>query len=198
MDEQRRHQRIRFAIPPSIKIGYAGSTVRGTVENLSLSGIMVRTAQLLDVGKPFGCEFSVFGSPKIDVAAIVISKVGDLFGARFQSGPISDLLIRDAMDTALSSGQASIVSMHRVDGRRIMRITGGLNATLSNDFAYSLTKVGVDEIDVGAVTHVDQAGLDLCLDAVARRGASIGNQSECFSSAWAQLEQRLGQVRAEL
>ena len=76
MEDQRRHQRIRFGSPPSIKIGYAGSTMRGTVENLSLSGIMVRTPQLLEVGKTFGCEFSVFGSPKIDVAAITISKVG--------------------------------------------------------------------------------------------------------------------------
>ena len=197
MEDQRRHQRIRFGSPPSIKIGYAGSTMRGTVENLSLSGIMVRTPQLLEVGKTFGCEFSVFGSPKIDVAAITISKVGDLFGARFQSGPISDLLIRDAMDTALASGQASVVSMHKQQGRRIMRIIGGLNATLANDFFYSLTKVGVDDIDVGGVTQVDESGLNLCLNAVARHNATIGEQSECFASAWAKLEQRLGSVRNE-
>lgn len=197
MEEQRRHQRIRFGSPPAIKIGFAGSTLRGTVENLSLSGIMLRTPQVLEIGKTFGCEFSVFGSPKIDIAAITISKLGDLFGARFQAGPISDLLIRDAMDTALASGQASVVSMHRQQGRRIMRIIGGLNATLANDFFFSLTKVGVDEIDVGEVSQVDEAGLNLCLNAVARHSAKIGAQSECFASAWAKLEQRLGAIRAE-
>lgn len=198
MLEQRRHQRIRFGTPPSIKIGYAGRTKLGTVENLSLSGIMVRTSQPLEVGKTFGCEFSVFGSPKIDIAAVVISRVGDLFGARFQSGPISDLLIKDAMETALHSGQASIVSMHQQNGRRILRIAGGLNGSLENDFTYSLNKVGVDEIDVSDVSQVDEAGLNLCLNAVARHGANIGAQSPCFSSAWQKLEQSIGSIRAEV
>ena len=197
MQEQRRHQRIRFGMPPQIKIGYAGRTEHGSVENLSLSGLMFRTSQPLEVGKTFGCEFSVFGSPKIDIAAVTISRVGDLFGAHFQAGPISDLLIKDAMATALSSGQASVVSMHRVGTRRTLRIIGGLNATLSNDFSYSLTKIGVDEINVGEVSQVDQAGLNLCLEAVAKYGACIGEQSECFAAAWQQLEQRIGSVRAE-
>lgn len=190
MQEQRRHQRIRFGSQPLIKIGFSGATGRGTVENLSLSGLMVRTTIALEVGKTFGCEFSVFGSPKIDVSAVTVSRVGNLFGARFQSGPISELLIKDAMDSALSSGQASVVGMHNQQGRKVMRITGGLNATLTNDFDYSLSKVGVDELDLSAVTLVDQAGLDLCRNAVARHGAVIGEQSACFAEAWEKQRRR--------
>ena len=197
MQDQRRHQRIRFSVQPPIKIGYSGQVARGKIENLSASGVMFRVDLPLAVDKTFGCEFKVFGSPKIDIAAPVVSRVGDLFGARFVSGPISDVLIQDTMDAALGDGQASIVSMHRVDGRRTMRIIGGLNGSLRNDFEYSLGKVGVDEIDVGQVTQVDEAGLQLCLHAVARKGACIGAQSPVFSAAWQRLEAEIGSVREE-
>jgi len=184
MQDQRRHQRIRFSVQPPIKIGYSGQVARGKIENLSASGVMFRVDLPLAVDKTFGCEFKVFGSPKIDIAAPVVSRVGDLFGARFVSGPISDVLIQDTMDAALGDGQASIVSMHRVDGRRTMRIIGGLNGSLRNDFEYSLGKVGVDEIDLSAVTKVDLDGLELCRQAISEFGATLGAQSECFGLAW--------------
>lgn len=119
MNEQRRHQRIRFAVPPPIKVGFSGQSARGRIENMSLSGLMFRVELPLEIGKAFGCEFKVFGAPKIDIAGVVVSRVGDLFGARFQAGPISEVLIKDAMDTALAEGQASVVSLHRVEGRRL-------------------------------------------------------------------------------
>ncbi|HJV92323.1 MAG TPA: PilZ domain-containing protein, partial [Azonexus sp.] len=67
MLDQRRHQRIRFASPPKVKIGYGGVLGGGGIENLSLSGLMVRTPLALEVGHSAGCEFSLFGSPVIDV-----------------------------------------------------------------------------------------------------------------------------------
>jgi hypothetical protein len=49
---------------------------------------------------------------------------------------------------------------------------------------HSLTRVGVNEIDVSEVTATDQAGMALCLLAQKRYGANIGQQSLCFASAW--------------
>jgi hypothetical protein len=67
-----------------------------------------------------------------------------------------------------------------------MRITGGLNGSLRNDIMHALTRVGVKELDVEAVTAVDQSGLALCLVATNRHGVEIGAQSACFSDAWRQ------------
>lgn len=187
MNEQRRHQRIRFGKPPAIKIGYDGTLGGGTVENLSLSGFMVRTAIALEVGKNFGCEFSVFGSSKIDVPAVAVSRVGDLYGARFKAGPISEVLIKDAISEAIASGHASTVNIHTEGTRKVMRIAGGLTGSLYNDFYYGLTKMGIDELDLADVTFVDDEGMRLCAKAVGRYGAKIGEMSECFAAAWEQL-----------
>lgn len=194
MEDQRRNQRIRFGTPPPVKLGIEGARAWGALENLSLSGCMVRTHLPLAVGANVACEFSIFGSSTIDIIAVVVSRVGNLFGARFKLGPISDVLVKDAIDHAISSGQASIVSMHRQNGRRVMRIAGGLNGTLANDFTYSLTKVGVDEMDLSAVTLVDAAGLELCVNAIVHHGASIGDMSECFAEAWKHAVIKQGKV----
>lgn len=182
--DQRRHQRIRFGAPPSIRIGYAGSVGDGLIENLSLSGLMFRIDLSLDIGHTVGCEFSVFGSPLIDVPATVVSRVGNLFGARFQTGPINQVVIDDAITAALAAGKASILSVHELGGRKVMRIAGGLNGTLRNDFMHALTRVGIDEIDLGAVSTTDRAGLALCLVATGRHGVVLGAQSACFADAW--------------
>lgn len=186
MLDQRRHQRIRFGILPTVKIGYGGAIGEGVIENLSLSGLMVRTGMPLEISRNIGCEFSVFSSPVIDVPAAVVSRVGDLFGVRFQTGPINQILIEDAINAALASGNASILSVHELSGKKIMRITGGLGNSLRNDFMHALTRVGVDEIDLDGVTLVDQAGLALCLVASDRHGVKIGAQSACFAEAWTQ------------
>lgn len=186
MLDQRRHQRIRFASPPKVKIGYGGALGEGGIENLSLSGIMVRTPIVLEVGHSAGCEFSLFGSPVIDVPVTVVSRIGDVFGGRFQTGPINQILIEDAINAALIKGQASILSVNELGGRKIMRVTGGLNGSLRNDFMHALTRVGVDEINLEAVTSVDQGGLALCLVAINRHGVEIGAQSECFADEWKQ------------
>lgn len=184
MNESRRHQRIRFCYPPAVKIGYGGHLVHGSIENLSVTGLMVRTGLEMDVGRRFGCEFTIFGSPKIDVVATVINRVGDLVSARIDAGPISQILLDEIIVTALAEGHASILSNHEVDGRRVMRITGGLTGNLRNDFMYSLTRVGVEEIDVSAVTAVDPEGLALCLTAAGKHGVSISKQSACFARSW--------------
>ena len=184
MLDQRRHQRIRFGSPPMIKIGYGGTIGEGLIENISLSGIMLRSSMTLEIGHTAGCEFSLFGSPVIDVPASVVSRVGNLFGARFQTGPINQIQIEDAINAALAEGKASIFSLHELGGHKIMRVVGGLNGSLRNDFMHALTRLGVNEIDVEGVTEIDQGGLALCLVAIRRHGVAIGAQSACFASAW--------------
>ncbi|WP_374342046.1 PilZ domain-containing protein [Azonexus sp.] len=184
MLEQRRHQRIRFGQPPAVRIGYRGRVDEGVIENLSHAGLMVRTAQPLEVGRPFGCEFSLFGTACVDLAATAVSRVGDLCGARFQSGPLSRRLIEEAIRSALASGAGSVLAVHELGGRKVLRIAGGLNGSLRNDFMHALTRGGVDEIDLQGVTAVDQAGLALCLVATGRHGAVIGGRSACFAEAW--------------
>ena len=163
MKEQRRHQRVRFGlIQPLVRLGQAGVSGIGRLENLSLGGLMVRTDMLLKVGEVFGCEFAILGSALVDMSAIVVSRIGDRYSARFQAGPLSELLIEDVISRALASGDGSILSMNEVNGRRVMRVTGGLDGSLRNDFIHGLTKVGVDEIDLSGVTAMDSAGLELC------------------------------------
>lgn len=186
MLDQRRHQRIRFGVLPTVRIGFGGAIGEGSIENLSLAGLMVRTDMPLEISRNIGCEFRVFGSPLIDVPATVVSRVGNLFGVRFQTGPINQILIEDAINSALALGNASILSVHELAGRKIMRITGGLGSALRNDFMHALTRMGVDEINLEGVTLVDQAGLALCLVAQDRHGVKIGAQSPCFAELWAQ------------
>ncbi|MDR0576680.1 MAG: PilZ domain-containing protein [Candidatus Accumulibacter sp.] len=162
MGEQRRHQRIRFNEPPFVRLGQAGRTGMGRLENLSLGGLMVRADLPLKTGDAFGCEFSVLGSVLIDISAVVVGCVGELYSARFQAGPISEQLLKDEIASALSIGKASILSVNELRGRRVMRVSGGLNECLRGDFMHALTKVGVDEIDLSKVTDIDRAGAELC------------------------------------
>jgi len=184
MVEQRRHQRIRFGVPPPVKVGFGGRAGEGCIENLSMSGLMIRCDIPLEIGRIVGCEFSLFGSPLMDVAVTIVSRLGEMYGARFQAGLINQVIIEDAIRAALASGKASILSMHEVAGRKTMRIAGGLNGSLRNDFMHAVTRVGVDEIDLAGVTQVEQAGLALCLVATERHGALLGEQSASFAEAW--------------
>lgn len=182
MSEQRRHQRIRFSAPPSVRIGQSGCSGRGTLENLSLSGLMLRTDFALRTAETFGCEFSVRDSAAIDLTATVVSKIGDCYGARFEQGPIGEWLIQDAIDAALAAGKASILSINDHDGRTVMRVIGGLNGSLRNDFLHGLTRVGVADIDLSGVTEIDADGLELCRIAIERHGVTISRQSRCVAS----------------
>ncbi|MDR2452385.1 MAG: PilZ domain-containing protein [Candidatus Accumulibacter sp.] len=168
MKEQRRHQRIRFNVQPLVRMGQAGMTGLGRLENLSLGGLMVRTDLSLKSGEIFGCEFSLFGLYLIDIPATVVGSVGELFSARFQAGPISETLLQDEMIRALSSGRGSVLSVNELQGRRVMRIQGGLNESLRNDFLHGL-KTGVDEIDLSRVTDIDLVGAELCQTAMKRQ-----------------------------
>ena len=75
-----------------MRIGQFGLAGTGELENISLGGLMLRTLLPLKVGEVFGCEFVVFDSPLIDMSAVVVSKIGDLYGARFQAGQIREAL----------------------------------------------------------------------------------------------------------
>jgi hypothetical protein len=183
MSEQRRHQRIRFNSPPTIFVGQNGQSGKGELQNLSLGGLMLSSDIPLKTGEVFGCEFSVFGSQLIDMPATVVSKVGELYSARFHAGPISEILIQEAIDGALASGKASLLSIHDLNGRKVMRIVGGLNSGLTVDFMYSLTK-GVAELDLSEVTQIDSKGMDLCLLAVEKYDVKLGERSHCVNAAW--------------
>lgn len=186
MSEQRRHQRIRFNQPPRISVGQHGRSGTGELQNLSLGGLMLRTDVPLLVGEAFGCEFTVFGSPLIDMPAVVVSRIGDVYSARFQAGPISEILIQGAIDGALASGKASILSIHDLQGRKVMRIAGGLNNGLRGDFMHGLTRVGVSEIDLSGVTDIDSGGLALCLIATEQHDVAMASCSACVEAAWRQ------------
>lgn len=186
MIEQRRHQRIRFGEPPQARIGHAGQVGMATIENLSLSGLMLRTDMPLTIGRQLGSEFLLLGVPPLDMSMTVVSRVGDMYGMRFNAGLINQTLLEDGIRQALALGHGAILSVHELAGRKVMRIAGGLNGALRNDFMHAMTRVGVDEVDVSAVTEVDQAGLALCLVATSRHGAIIGAQSACFAAAWKQ------------
>jgi hypothetical protein len=184
MQERRRHQRVRFGRPVSILIGSSGVAGEGSIENISSSGLMVKTLLSLEVGRLAGCEFSFAGSPLIDVPATVVSRVGDFYGLRFVAGPINQVMIDDALVDALARGEASTLGVHEIDGRKVLRITGGLHGGLENDFMHALTRVGVDVLDLAEVTAVDRAGLALCVQATGRYQANMGRQSACFAAAW--------------
>lgn len=184
MLEQRRYQRIRFGTAPSVRIGFNGQRGEGSIENLSLMGLMARSEIQLEVGRNIGLEFRIPGAERIDVAATVVSRVGSLFGVRFLSGPLNLILVEDAINAALSAGQASVLTLHELGGRKVMRISGGLLGNLRNDFMHALTRVGVEEIDLSGVTAVEQAGLGLCMVATSRYGVTLGERSACFDEAW--------------
>jgi hypothetical protein len=162
MKEQRRHQRIRFNAPPPVRFGQARNGGIGRLENLSLGGLLVSTQLPLKTGEAVGCEFSILGSLLIDISAIVVGCVGNLHSVRFQVGPVSERLLKDEIDGALTSGKGSILSVNELRGRKVMRVAGGLNGSLRNDFMHALIKMGVDEIDLSKVTDVDRAGAGLC------------------------------------
>ena len=185
MREQRRHQRIRFNKLPSVRIGQYGVAGAGELANLSLGGLMLRTELPLKIGEACGCEFSVFESPLIDLSVTVTSKIGDQYGARFQAGPIKEWLILTAIDNALALGLASILSINELQGSKVMRIAGGMNGSLRNDFMHSLTKMGVDKLDLSAVTEIDSVGLDLCRIAVKEHRVDIVLPSACVRAVMA-------------
>lgn len=191
MREQRRHQRIRFNRLPSVRIGQYGLAGAGELANLSLGGLMLRTELPLKVGEVCGCEFSLFDSPLIDISLTVMSKIGDQYGARFQAGPINEWLIQTAIDNVLSMGQASVLSINELQGIKVMRIAGGLNGGLRSDFMHSLTKMGVDQLDLSAVTDIDPAGVDLCRLAVAEHGVDIVFPSACVRAVMAGTQARV-------
>ena len=185
MKEHRRHQRFRFNGLLPIRIGQFGFAGAGELENLSLAGLMLRTRLPLKVGDAFGFEFVVFDSPLIDMSGVVVSRIGELYGARFLAGPISEWLIQEAVDNALASGRASVLSINDLQGRKVMRIAGGLNGGLRSDFMHSLTRMGIDEMDLSGVTEIDSAGLELCRIAVDQHQVGIVRPSPCVRAVLA-------------
>lgn len=185
LSDRRRHQRIQFDVPQPMRVGHRGGRAAGGLENLSLGGLMFRTTLQLVVGETIGCEFRVFDSPLIDLSACVTSRVGgDLYGARFQAGPMSQHLIEGSINAAIAQGKASVVSIHNLPGGKVMRVAGGLTAATRNEFLHGVARVGVVEIDLSEVTLIDGEGVAMCALAVSRYGVRADRRSPCVTSAW--------------
>lgn len=183
--DRRRHQRIQFDEPQPIRIGHRGERAIGGLENLSLGGLMFRSTLLLAVGETITCEFRIFDSPKIELLASVTSRVGDgLYGARFQAGPMSQHLIEDSINGAITLGKATILTIHNLPGGKVMRVAGGLTASTRNDFMHGVARVGVVEIDLSGVTRIDNDGVSMCSIAVSRYGVRAERRSPCVQAAW--------------
>lgn len=171
-----------------MRIGHLGERASGQLENLSLGGLMFRCKLQLAVGEMIGCEFRVFDSPLIDIAATVVSRVGEgLYGVRFHAGPMSQHLIEGAIHDAIRNGKATVLTIHNIDGGKVMRIAGGLTAATKMDFMHGLTRVGVTELDLSEVTRIDDAGIALCDHAVVRYGVRAERRSPCVAAAWARI-----------
>jgi hypothetical protein len=182
MLDQRRHQRIRFSVPQKISIGYGGEIGEGASKT---SPVRLDDADADAAGNFAQCRLRI---QRFRLAADRCASRCGQPGLRpvrgaFPAGPISQILIDDAISAALASGKASILSVHELGGRKTMRITGGLCGILRSDFMHALTRMGVDEIDLEGVTAVEQAGLALCLVAANRHRVTIGAQSPCFAEA---------------
>lgn len=184
MHEQRRHVRIRFAKPLPAYVGYQGQNQRAELHNVSLGGGMLRTDLPLVQGGRFGLEFALQGMG-IDTVPTVISRgLEGLVGVRFDLGPATEIQLEGAIQDSLRNGIASVLSMHNLGGRKVMRIAGALNQSLRNDFFHALDKVGVAEIDLSEVSVVDTDGLALCAVAAERQGVVIERLSPAVAKVW--------------
>lgn len=162
MIERRRHQRVTFASPQSAHFGQLGIRGSGYLENISLGGLLLETDIGLKIGEPLGCEFVLVNEHLIDIPAVVANKVQKYYGIRFQAGLVSQWLIQEAIDTMLLSGRASILSIKDLGGRRVMRIEGGLNKSLHEQFMSGLINSGIQDLDLSGLTHIDREGRNLC------------------------------------
>lgn len=186
MLEQRRYPRIRFVVPQPIHVGRSGQRGRGTIENLSLTGLMLRSKLETKTGEPLGCEFSILGSPAIDLVSTVVSRLGDLTGVRFTPGPLSQVLISTIIDTAIGAGKAAVLSFHEAQGSKRMRVSGGLTTALRNDFLHGLHRMQINELDLSGVTLIDHDGAALCVEALNSGQLQLVGVAACVRAALAE------------
>lgn len=153
------------------------------LENLSVSGLMLRTSLPLEIGQDIGIACAFPWSAAIDLPVTIVSRVGDLYGARFRAGPLTETILADTVGEALQRGDASTASVHELGGCRVLRIVGGLNESLRGDLLHFIERVGVDEIDAAEVTAVDVATLAIFKSALQAGRLRLGSCSEVFSRA---------------
>jgi hypothetical protein len=183
MQDKRRHVRIRFAKPLPAYVGIKGQNVRAELHNISLGGALLSTDLTLAMGDRFGMEFALQGMG-IDTVPTVVSRVGEMVGIRFDLGPATEIQLEGAIADSLRNGIASVLSMHTIGGRKVMRIAGALNQSLRNDFHHALDKMGVAEIDLSEVSVADAEGLALCRMAAEKRGVVVERLSPAIALLW--------------
>ena len=187
MAEQRKHQRVRFVRDPSVRIRQGGTGSTGALENLSLGGLQLRCATPLALQASACVELRLPGSGLLELSVRIVSRVGECYGARFIPGPLSEALLRLAIQQGLANGQAASLAVKELGGRRVMHVVGCLGSKLGADFQFALN-AGVGEIDLSGVTAIDAAGIGLCRQAQQGGRASIVRPSACVRVALGEAE----------
>lgn len=151
------------------------------LENLSANGLMCRAGADFPVNQRLALSFCFEWSPPIELWAQVVSRVGALYGVRFDAAPLSEPLIQAMIGVALKRGDAASATVHDVGGRRVLRLMGGLWDSLAPDIAHFLARGGVDALDAQAVTAVETAGMAPCLEALASGQLELIAESTVFA-----------------
>ena len=145
MAEQRKHQRVRFVRDPSVRIRQGGTGSKGALENLSLGGLQLRCVTPLAVQASACVELRLPGSGLLELSVRIVSRVGECYGARFIPGPLSEALLRLAIQQGLANGQAASLAVKELGGRRVMHVVGCLGSKLGADFQFALN-AGVEAV----------------------------------------------------
>ncbi len=183
MQEKRRHQRVKCAGMSPFCIGVFGTEGKAELENISSSGLMMRSDLQLAIGRTVGVALALPNFPSLYASLTVVSRLGGLVGARFRAGPLNQVLIDALIVEMLSRGVASAANVHEIGGRKILRVAGGLNESLTEDLIYFFERVGVDELDASEVTMVNVAGLTPCLERLREGKLVLRAGSPCFNQA---------------
>lgn len=181
MLERRRHQRVRCAQSLALRIGHAGAQGVGVLENLSASGLMMRSALPLRVGQDFGLSFAFNWSPLVETGATAVSRVGDLVGVRFNAGPLTVGHLSECIAEALRRGEASTAAVHESNGRKVLKVAGGLSESLLGDLRHFVERVGVDDLDAGEVTYVSPAAMAVFVEPLRQGRLQLLRASLAFS-----------------
>ena len=187
MAEQRKHQRVRFVRDLGVRIRQGEASSKGSLENLSLGGLQLRCAARLAVQASACVELRLPGGGLIELSVRIVSRVGECYGARFIPGPLSEALLRLAIQRGVANGQAASLAVKALGGRRVMHVVGCLGSKLGADFQFALN-AGVGEIDLSGVTAIDAAGIGLCRQAQQGGRASIVRPSACVRVALGEAE----------
>ena len=184
MQERRRHQRVRCTHLPPFSIWAACGLGQGSLENLSISGVMLRTDLALRVGQPVGLAVGGLRGHAFETVASVVSRVGDLIGLRFRNAPLAMPHIEAIISDLLQRGEASAATLHDLGGQKTLRVCGGFTPAIDAELRHFVERVANGQLDVGEVTAVDPTTLAHCLPALLTGQIKLAAASPVFLKAY--------------